>query len=318
MGVMALASTAEARKNRGPMPQPVQPIVLGDTRMDCDKLAAEASSMQTILGGAPKSGVFGGEMAARIGETALSQGILHSGMASKLGDEDKTFRTSSRVDLTDYLDPGDPGYGEEGTIVFEGPTVFGAENEAGTVTAYWHGIPVYQAEGIESLVDFDYVPLITPELSVGGIAGLRGTIRWVPDIDAGDVGKIKYMGLGVSYSPNAYFPTLPVDVAVGMFQQSLDIGDVLESTASSYYLAVSKDFTPLTVYAGVAKEESSMDVHYTFTDDAGQDTDIDFTLDGVQEKRTTLGATLNLGLKLNVEMSKGNLTNYTGGLIFGF
>jgi hypothetical protein len=85
MGVMALASTAEAKKNKGPMPQPVQPIVLGDIRMDCDKLAAEASNMQTILGGAPESGVFGGEMAARIGETALSQGILHSGLTSKLG-----------------------------------------------------------------------------------------------------------------------------------------------------------------------------------------------------------------------------------------
>ncbi|PHS25498.1 MAG: hypothetical protein COA84_07745 [Robiginitomaculum sp.] len=85
MGVMALASTAEAKKNKGPLPQPVQPIVLGDIRMDCDKLAAEASSMQTILGGAPEAGIFGGDMAARIGETAISQGLLHSGMASKLG-----------------------------------------------------------------------------------------------------------------------------------------------------------------------------------------------------------------------------------------
>jgi hypothetical protein len=85
MGVMALASTAEAKKNKGPLPQPVQPIVLGDTRMDCDKLAAEASNMQTILGGAPEAGIFGGDMAARIGGTALSQGLLHSGMASKLG-----------------------------------------------------------------------------------------------------------------------------------------------------------------------------------------------------------------------------------------
>ncbi len=85
MSVAALASTAQAKKNKGPMPEPVQPIVLGDTRMDCDKLAAEASNMQAILGGAPEAGVFGGDMAARIGETAISQGILHSGMASKLG-----------------------------------------------------------------------------------------------------------------------------------------------------------------------------------------------------------------------------------------
>lgn len=254
---------------------------------------------------------------ASIPNTGLTLGFAIKGMASKLEDEDKTFRVSQRMDLSDWVDPGDPGYGQEGTIVFEGPTVFGADDETGSITAYWHGIPVYQEEGIEALVDLDYVPLVTPELSVGGIAGLRGTIRWVPDIDAGDVGKIKYMGLGVSYSPNALLPTLPVDVAVGMFQQSLDIGETIESTASSYYLAVSKNFTPLTVYAGVATEESSMDVHYTYEDD-GETTEIDFSLDGVQEKRTTLGATLDLGLKLNVEMNMGNLTNYSGGLIFGF
>jgi len=257
---------------------------------------------------------------AHIPNTGLTIGFAIKGMASKLGDEDKNFRVVRRVDLSDWVDPTDPGYGEEGTIVFEGPTVFGSDeaSDKGRVTAYWHGIPVYQAEGIEGLVDLDYVPLVTPEASVGGLAGFRGTIRWLPDIDIADVGKIKYMGLGVSYSPNAYFPTLPVDVAVGLFTQSLDVGDVVESTAKSYYLAVSKDFTPLTVYAGVAKEESSMDVHYTFEEDDGTTTDIDFSLDGVQEKRTTLGATLNLGLKLNVEMNMGNLTNYSGGLIFGF
>ncbi len=85
MGVAALASTAEAKKNKAPLPQPVQPIVLGDARLGCDQLASEANTMQTILGGAPEGGVFGGTMAARIGETAISQGILHSGLASKLG-----------------------------------------------------------------------------------------------------------------------------------------------------------------------------------------------------------------------------------------
>jgi len=67
----------------------------------------------------------------------------------------------------------------------------------------------------------------------------------------------------------------------------------------------------------VATEESSMDVHYTYEDN-GETTEIDFSLDGVQEKRTTLGATLSMGLKLNVEMNMGNMTNYSGGLIFGF
>jgi len=254
---------------------------------------------------------------ARIPYDGLKISFAIKGMSSNLSDADKRFRTVSTVDLSDYVDPGDPGYGEEGQLVFEGPTVFGAEGETGTMTAYWHGIPVFQENAIESLVDFDYIPMITPEASVGGFFGLRGTIRWMPDYDAPDVGTIKYKGLGLSWTPNILMPTLPVDVAIGMFKQSLDIGELLESTASSVYLAVSKEFSVLTVYGGVAKESSSMKVHYTF-DDNGDDVPIDFELAGVQEKRTTLGATLSLGLKLNIEVNKGNMTNYTGGLIFGF
>jgi hypothetical protein len=252
---------------------------------------------------------------AAIPRTGLSVSFAIKGMASKLDTDDKTFRVSRRVDLSDYLNPGDPGYGDEGVIVFEGPTVFGAEGVKGSMTGYWHGIPVYQEDGIESLVDSDYVPLITPEVSVGGIAGLRGTLRWLPSIDAGEVGKIQYMGYGLSYSASSMFPTLPVDVMVGFFKQSLDVGDIIETSANSMYLAVSKNFGMITAYGGVAKEDSSMDVAYDLEDGSGS---VNFELDGVQEKRTTLGATLNLGLKLNAEMSMGNLTSYAGGVIFGF
>jgi hypothetical protein len=254
---------------------------------------------------------------AAIPHTGLSISFAIKGMASEISDDDKNFRTTTRVDLSDFLDPGDPGYGDEGVVVFEGPTVFGAEGDEGTITGYWHGIPVFQETGIEALVDLDYVPTVTPEASIGGIFGLRGTIRWLPTYDAPDIGEIKYMGVGVSWTPNVVLTTLPVDIAVGMFQQSLDVGDILSSTASSQYIAVSKAFSLLTVYGGVAREESSMDVEYTQVDD-GEEIAINFELDGVQEKRTTVGVTLNLGVKLNVEMNKGNMTNYSGGIIFGF
>ena len=260
---------------------------------------------------------------AAIPHTGLSISFAIKGMASEVTDADKTFSTNTSVDLLDFIEPGDPMYnqivanGSEGVVVFEGPTVFGAEEETGTITGYWHGIPVFQETGIEALVDLDYVPTVTPEASIGGIYGLRGTIRWLPTYDAQDIGEIKYMGVGVSWTPNILLPTLPVDIAVGMFQQSLDVGDVLSSTASSRYIAVSKAFSVLTLYGGVASEESSMDVQYTQVDE-DEEIDINFTLDGVQDKRTTIGATLSLGVKLNVEMNMGNMTNYSGGLIFGF
>jgi len=251
---------------------------------------------------------------ASIPKVGLQVSFALKGMATKIGDDDKSFRVSRRVDLSDYLNPGDPGYGEQGVLVFEGPTVFGPEDEPGTVTGYWHGIPVYEAEGIESLIDSDYVPLFTPEVSVG-TANIRGTLRWLPEIDAGDVGKIKYMGYGLSYNLNGMFPTLPVDVMVGFFKQSLDVGESVETEASSLYAAVSKSFTMVTVYGGLAKESSSMDVNYDLEDGSGT---VAFSLDGVQESRATMGATLNLGLKLNAEVSFGNLTTFAGGVIFGF
>lgn len=255
---------------------------------------------------------------AEIPVAGFKFGFAIKGMASMLGDDDKTFRVSRRVTLSDYADPGDYGnvfdMDDEGIIVLEGPTVFGAEGEAGTMTGYLYGIPVFEEAGIESLVDFDYVPLITPEISAG-TAGFRGTLRWVPDVDAGDVGKISYMGFGVAYTANALIPTLPVDVMVGFFKQSLDVGDVVSTSASSMYVAVSKDFNMLTVYGGLAKESSDMDVSYEMDDGSGT---IAFSLDGVQEGRATIGTTLNLGLKLNAEINMGNMTTYAGGLVIGF
>ncbi len=248
-------------------------------------------------------------------------------MAAELGDDDRTFSVSRQVDLSDYLDPGDPGYGETGVLVASGPTAFGSE-EDGSLTAYWHGLPVYSESMPGGNIDLDYIPLVAPEFSLGGMGGFRVTMRGVPmEIDIENFGKLKYLGFGLAYSVNSLVPTLPVDVMVGGFTQNLDItydnGDEASFSASakSYYAAVSKTFSMLTVYGGVAKEESSMDVAYMYVGDefdTSDDEEIAFSLDGVQEKRTTLGATLNLGVKVNAEMSMGNMTSYAGGIVLGF
>jgi len=254
---------------------------------------------------------------ARIPSTRLYFSFGIKAMASKLGDEDKAFRVVEAVDLSDYLDPGDPGYGEQGQLVFEGPTVFGSEDDTGSVTAYWHGIPVYQIEGITSLVDMDYVLLATPELTVGGIAGLQATLRWLPTMTLGDMGDLSYMGFGLAYGVSSLMPTLPFDASVGFFFQSLGIGESLDTSANCFYAAVSKDFSLVTLYAGAAKESSNMDVKYTYVDENQDSYDIDFSMDGLQGGRGTLGATFNLGLKVNAEVNFGKLTTFSAGLLFG-
>jgi len=254
---------------------------------------------------------------ARIPRSRLTFNFGLVAMAARINDADKSFRLVRSVNLSDLLQPGDDGYGEQGQLVFEGPTVFGDESRKGTVTAYWHGIPVFQQEAINSLVDMDYVLLATPQLSVGGVAGLRATLRWLPSVTMGDMGKLSYKGFGLSYGAGGLLPTLPFDAMVGFFFQSLDVGESLHTSADSYFAAVSKTFALLTVYAGAAKESSTMDVDYTFVGDGSQSTHIAFSVDGAQGGRGTLGATLNLGVKVNAEVAFGKMTTYSAGLLFG-
>jgi len=241
-------------------------------------------------------------------------------MGTKLDEAAKTFQTAAPVYLDERygIEFGDPGYHQTGTLVMSGPSVFGSEDETGTITAYYAGLPVYTAEGIESLVDLDYVPLVMPQASVGGVMGLQATVRWLPDIDAGDVGKIKLWGFGLSASANYWLPMLPVDVSVGYFKQSLDVGEYVATDAKSMYVAASRKFALATVYGALSKESSSMDVAYTYTNSMDVEEEVDFSVDGIQDSRLTLGATLNLGLKLNAEAGFGDVTTYSAGLLFGF
>jgi hypothetical protein len=241
-------------------------------------------------------------------------------MGTYLAEEDQDFRRVIKdVELNDYLDlqPGDPGYGETGDIVLEGPTVFGStkDEDVGTATAYVNGLPVYQVETIPGLLNTRWVPLFAPEATVGGFFGLRGTIRWLPEINLSDLGKTKYLGLGLQWSPNFLLaPDFPVDLMGGFFVQQIDVGTVMQTEASSIFAAASREFGLATVYGGLAWESSTMKVDYT-EESTGER--VSFEMDGEMSGRFTVGATLNLGVKLNAEMGIGKMVVYSAGLMFG-
>lgn len=255
---------------------------------------------------------------AHIPGTTVSITVGLKVMATKLTDDDKDFRVVENIDSLDGdwgIDPGDPGYGESGQVVMSGPTVFGNEDDPGRITVLYHGLPVHTEllPDLSGFVDTDYVPLAMPQASVGGVAGLEATLRWLPEMTFADM-KVNLMGFGLAASANYWIPTLPVDVKVGYFKQSLDVGEYIATDAKSLYIAASRAFTMATVYGGLSKESSSMDVSYTSEDGD----DIAFSLDGVQESRLTIGATVNLGLKINGEIGMGDLTTYSFGALFGF
>jgi hypothetical protein len=261
---------------------------------------------------------------AAIPKTRITVGIGLKFMSSTLSDDDATFRKVVPVTLDERFDinPGDPRYGETGTVVIEGPTIFGDEDTDGTITAYYGGIPIWNDYGIEGAWDTSWVPLFAPQAEVGGIAGLRATLRWLPEIEGpGDLGKVKFFGYGLQYSISQHIPQPPagLDFMVGFFSQSLDLGEAVETDATSYFVAASKTFAVATLYGGVSFESSSIDVAYTPSLDAVTDEQsVSFSLDGEQERRLTLGGTLNLGVQVNAELAFGKLTSFNAGAMFGF
>lgn len=252
---------------------------------------------------------------ASIPWTGLTFGFGVKVMAASLNSDDQTFRKVIHdVDLGDY----DPDYaGQTGDIVMSGPTIFGNTDTNGTITGYVHGAPVFQQEGIPGLVETSLVPMFAPEAYIGGLYGLKFTIRYFPEIDLSDYGKTKYFGYGLQWNANGVLKDLPVDIMVGFFTQKLDVGTLMKTNASTYFAGVSKEFGILTAYGGLASESSDMEVAYTYID--GMDTQaIGFKVDGKQKSRFTLGASINFGVNLYLEMGHGNLTTYSSGLMFGF
>jgi len=115
--------------------------------------------------------------------------------------------------------------------------------------------------------------------------------------------------------------TCALPILVGFFTQEMDVGSVYQSKANSYFIAASKKFTRLTVYTGFAKEDSELDVGYEFIHptDPTLNTDVSFLVEGSQESRFTVGATLNVFVNLNLEVAFGDkLTTYSAGLMLGF
>ena len=234
-------------------------------------------------------------------------------MATHLNDEDKTFsKNIEDVNLGDY----DPTFeGQTGDVIMSGPTVFGDTGTVGTVKGYLHGMEVFSLDAIPGLVETSYVPMFAPEAYVGGILGLKATVRYFPEMDMSDYGKTKYFGYGLQWSPNGLMETFPVDLMIGFFDQELNVGSFLETDASTMFLAASYDFSMLTVYGGYAKDESDMAVTYEYVDEG---IDVSFDVEGRQENHFTIGVALKFLLGLNLEMNAGDMTTYSGGLMFGF
>jgi hypothetical protein len=263
---------------------------------------------------------------ANIPWSGLTFGVGIKVMATNLNEEDQTFQKVVKVENLGDLDPALEG--QSGTAVMSGPTIFGDTETDGRVDIYASGVFVGSIDGIPGFWDTRWVPMATPEVYIGGIFGLKASLRYFPSMKLGDIGKSEYLGYGLQWSASGVLEDFPIDLMVGFFTQSLDVENtqglgedkLIDSDASSYFLAISKSWPAMTVYGGFAVESSEMKVSYYFYDPdfPALAQDVSFSVDGRQDQRFTVGLTLDILLHLNLEAGFGDMTTYSAGLMFGF
>jgi len=176
------------------------------------------------------------------------------------------------------------------------------------------------------LEDMPVFPLFAPQLTIGTFYGSSVAIRYVPAIKLSDkVGDFSYFGIGVQHNPSMWLPfPLPLEVSVGIFTQSMKLGSVFQSTATTFGIYGSKTFGPgafnVTPYAGLSYESSSSDVTYDFVLDypvPGTLQHVTFNLVGENSVRLMLGAAFKLGfISLNVDYNISKYNVASAGLTF--
>ncbi len=250
----------------------------------------------------------------------LTFGIGVKVMGTYLNEADQTFRKVVHIDDLGEFDP--IWDGESGTAVMYGPTIFGDTENPGRIDVMTPD-GIFSFEGIPGFWDTRWVPLATPEAYIGGLVGLKFTLRYFPSVKMGDFENSTYMGYGLQWSASGVMEDLPIDLMVGFFSTALEVENtqnkgqdkLFDSKANSYFLAVSKSWPAMTLYGGFAIEDSEMTVTYYNPD---FDTDVAFKVEGRQKQRFTVGLTLDILLDLNVEAGFGDMSTYSAGLMFGF
>ena len=223
------------------------------------------------------------------------------GMAAMVGDDQRTFDA-----------PTPPGFSP---AKFKTATIFGGKGtEISNAT-----IPSLKYKGSDGVLNTSAFPLATPQLTIGYVFGTEAIVRYVfiPKIGEEAVPESKLWGVGLRHSISQYLPSVPVDLAVGVFYQSYNAGDLIDFKGYTIGVQASKSFSILTVYGGLSSESSTLKLHYTSTDPIVPGT-VDVSLDGANKFRFTGGLSLSIGFaKIFADANFGSVTCFSGGIGFG-
>jgi hypothetical protein len=236
---------------------------------------------------------------AKISPMGLTVTLRLVGMGAVVGDDQKSFTMTL------------PSSFSQRTM--EAPTLFGG---TGTVVRdQTLGTEYRPSDGI---INASLFPLVVPQLTVGSVFGTEATLRYVPLPANGDaIPKITLFGIGARHSISQYLPSFPVDLAAGIFYSSYTAEDLLDMKGLSIGAQASKEFGLLSLYGGIAWEQSTMNVKY-ISNSAGSPA-VDVELDGSNVFRLTVGGAVTLSLiSVFADANFGAVTNFSGGIGFGF
>lgn len=252
----------------------------------------------------PLADIFGANMGAgwyrtaEIPQMGFSFSFDIIAMGSVIGAEQETYTANSP-----------PGYSQP---TFQTATVFG--KKGGTVTDP-SGLSY---KGSDGSVSASLFPLAALQVNIGTLYGTQLMIRGLPIPAISGAPSISYWGGGVRHSISQYFGNEPeVNVALSAYYSRISFGDIISVNNFGVGPQISKKFSIIELYGGIAYEKSSMNIKFTST--TSGNAVVDITLDGVNKFRGTLGAVLNLGpVHLHGDANFGSITNFSAGIGFGF
>lgn len=169
------------------------------------------------------------------------------------------------------------------------PTMFGPDGETPTFREINTGTTFEGPTGIglKDDVGFNAVPVPMAQLGIGIVKSTDLKIRWTPEIDLGDGGKLKLIGFGVMHDVKQHIPgmkNLPFDLSafVGWTKMTTTVdftnGDPTLDQTGNFEVRtltiqglISKKFSVLTLYGGLGfnRVRSDLDLkgQYDINDD---------------------------------------------------
>ena len=324
-----------------------------------DETLSNISSGAVLKYTEPVINVFGSSMNSGwfTGLPSSSNGIHAKvrivGVGSFVSNGRRNFSSTGEVRLTSEqvdeilvgsgIDPGIiPNYEEikneillrEWQVNFNGPTIIGDLNDHlmvefpgaviqnQTISSY-----TFELTDVKGFLNnIDLLPSPAIQLDVGSVVGTGVSVRYFRGINLYDLGIVDVFGAGIIHNFNYWFDDpIPIDIGIGYYFQSFEVGDIFRNTAFQYGLFISKKIGALISiepYAGLTYETSLSEINYKYRFDTPtgiQELNINIDYRGDHSANLLLGASINLSLfKINFDYKFGGTQTGTVGIGFGF